>query len=82
MEHERLPKPDHRAVRVAFFHIVAPEIRPTVGNMLGAALGEGYLTDAAAVRLLRGLWANDEIRKARLEWQARGDGAWPPHAWQ
>jgi len=77
MEHEALPKPERTRVKVAFWELIAPNVRPVVANKLGAALGDGYLTDAAAVRLLCGLWANDEIRKARLEWADREDGWYP-----
>lgn len=60
------PYPQHRATLVAFFDIVAPEIRPVTGNQLDLAMAKGALTDEVAVSKLRELWADDAMgRHAR-----------------
>lgn len=69
---EALPE-QHREIKLAFFRVVSPEMRPTAGNELATMLRTGDLRQESATRLLREFWADDMMKAARIAWQAKED---------
>lgn len=70
-QHDELPEA-HNEIKVDFFAIVGPEVRPIIANILGRRFIEDQFVGAANFldRLFLDLWADEEQRAERLQWLA------------